>query len=227
MEQRLGEKMFCDFREPKRLLGMLGDIGQVTELETGDYMFFASGDLSVVIERATIGDLLSKLTSGRLYDQLQRISAFDVAILLLEGVYSPGRDGKIRLPHGELGFRYEAVENLLLDAQLRGIILARTPSLEASARLIRGYYHYLTKEEHRFQVKKRRFFSFAGKVTPQMQLVCSLPGINYVLGQRLLDHFGVPLTVFQAEVEALAEVEGIGRGKAEAIHQVLRRGDAD
>jgi len=216
--------LLMDRREPKEILKRLDDIGEVTELATGDYMFFGSGDLSVVIERAAIGDLLSKLTSGRLHEQLRRMSGFDVPVLLLEGVYSPSRDGFVRLPHGELGFRYEAVENLLLDAQLHGVILARTPSLEASARLIRGYYGYLTKEGHRLRVGKRRFFSF-GKVTPQMQLVCALPGVDYVLGRRLLDRFGTPLGVFSAGEDALAEVEGIGKAKARGIHQALRSGD--
>lgn len=217
--------LLIDRREPEKLKKMLLDLGEESELAYGDYMWFSAQDLSVVVERKAIGDLLSSLSSGRLYSQFQNIATFDIPILLVEGIYSPSENGFIRLPSTELRFRYEAVENLLLDAQMRGIILARTPSLEASARLIRGYYKYLTSSNHRFQVRKLRYFSYTGKVTPQIRLVCALPGVDYVLGQRLLDYFGTPIGVFTATPSELADVEGIGRKKAEVIYESLRTGD--
>lgn len=213
-----------DRREPKRLKEMLADIGEETELKRGDYLFFSADDLSICIERAAVGDLLSKISSGRLYTQLKEITRFDVPILLVEGIYSPTKDGYIRMPQVELRWNYHSVENILLDAQLRGVILARTPSLEASARLIRGYYHYFSKEGHRFEIKKQRFFTYSAKVTPQLQLVCALPGVNWQLGHRLLDLFGSPLAVFVADERVLQEVDGIGKKKANLIHGTLRQG---
>lgn len=217
-------KLFLDNREPRTLIDMLSDIGEVTTLTTGDYLGITDS-LTWAIERKAIGDLLSSLTDGRLYEQLKRlIDSVDVPILLLENIYSSTHNGYIRLPSKELGFRYESVENLLLDAQMRGIILARTPSLEASAKLIRGYNHYFSKEGHRFEVKKQRLFSYSAKVTPQLQLVCALPGVNWQLGHRLLDLFGSPLAVFVADEKILQAVDGIGKKKARVIRATLREG---
>lgn len=215
--------MLADRREPKKLLRLLSDVAEVRELAVGDYLFFGRGDLSVLLERKTVGDFLSSLTTGRLYDQLRGITRFDVPILLLEGVYSRTKEGKVRLPGRELGFSYQAVENLLLDAQLRGIILARSPNIEASAMLIRGYYEYFTKEGHRFELRKQRFFTYSGKVTPALRLVCALPGVEVTTGYRLLAHFGCALNVFTAPLSELMRVRGIGREKAKKIYEALRR----
>lgn len=203
---------------------MLSDIGKETKLARGDYFFFSTDDLSVCIERAAVGDLLSKISSGRLYSQLRGITSFDVPVLLVEGIYSITSGGFIRMPQVELRWNYQSLENILLDAQLRGVILARTTSLEASAKLIRGYYQYFSREGHRFEVRKQRFFSYSAKVTPQLQMVCALPGVNWQLGHRLLDRFGTPLAVFVADEKVLQGIDGIGKKKAKVIRETLREG---
>lgn len=216
------QKILIDRREPRRLREALSDIGEETELGVGDYVMFTADDLSVAIERAAIGDLLSKVTDGRLYSQLQGITQFDIPILLVEGVYSPASDGRIRLPSVEFNWKYDSLENLLLDAQLRGIILSRTPSLEATARLIRAYHGYFSKGSAKFQVRKERLFSYNARVTPQLRLVSALPQVNWQLAHRLLDRFGTPLDVFSSEPADLQSVNGVGKAKSEEIYNVLR-----
>ena len=112
---------------------------------------------------------------------------------------------------------------MILSAQMHGIILARTPSLWASSQLIRGYFKYLGqgKPDHRFDIKKQRHFSYDGKVSPQLRLVCALPNIGAELGQRLLKEFKNPIGVFVAHSDELQEVEGIGEKTAEGIIKTL------
>ena len=59
----------------------------------------------------------------------------------------------------------------------------------------------------------------------QMQrfIVEGLPGISATMAERLLLHFGTVERIMTASEEELMEVEGIGKKKARAIREVLRK----
>ena len=82
-----------DVYEPRKIKELLVDIAEEDILARGDYFFLTPDDLSVCIERKTIGDLLSTIADGRFYGQLEKITQFDIPVLLVEGIYSCNRTG--------------------------------------------------------------------------------------------------------------------------------------
>ena len=55
----------------------------------------------------------------------------------------------------------------------------------------------------------------------QIYVVSSLPGIGDELARRLLSNFKTIRKVFQADVNDLNKVEGVGRAKAERMSKLL------
>jgi len=199
------------------------DIGEVVELRWGDYLFISHDDLSLCIEDKTVPGILSDLISGRLYTQLQGLSEMvDIPILLLRGVYAPTHDGFIRTPSITMTWRYSSLENLLLDAYLKGILVVKVPSGKAAVQLIRSYYQYAQKPDHKFQIRRLKLMSYSAEVPAALYLVSALPGINTVLARALLERFENPLGVFTASEDDLVQVDGIGRKRAQAIRKALQ-----
>ena len=55
----------------------------------------------------------------------------------------------------------------------------------------------------------------------QLHIIASLPGIGSKLSDRLLKRFGTIRSVFQASQQSIAEVEGVGKSKAQKIRTLL------
>jgi Fanconi anemia group M protein len=77
------------------------------------------------------------------------------------------------------------------------------------------------------QATRKRDLSVRGKkpvLSPaalQEYIIAGLPGINTTLAKRLLVHFGNISAVVNASADQLAEVQGIGKKKAQAIRKAL------
>ena len=57
----------------------------------------------------------------------------------------------------------------------------------------------------------------------QKYIIESLPNVSAVLARRLLEKFGTVRNIMNASKKELMDVEGIGKGKAESIYEVLNK----
>ena len=174
----------------------------------GDYIISDE----VAIERKTVKDFAQTLQSRELFGQLQHLKeAYNKPLLLIEGddLYQSSIN-----PNAIRG----ALAAISIDMN---ISIIWTKNAEESAAMIAT----ITKREQLERKKKPQIKKQSGKDLDRIQinLISTLPEINYTLAKRLLDHFKTPREVFSAHPDQLKEVHGIGLNKANSIDVVLSK----
>ncbi len=203
-------KIIADTREVfsgvPELLSVKADV-EVKHLPVGDYIL----SQRICVERKRAEDFLESLIRKRIFNQVSRLKeAYEKPILVIEdeGLFSRNIDRRAV---------YGAIACLLTDYEIPVI---RTRDAEETASLL---YAIASRE----QFRKKKEVALRGK-KPDMSLkekqqfiVEGLPYISAVLAKRLLSHFKSVKRIFNAEIEELRKVEGIGKKKAEAIKEVI------
>ncbi|MEX2721991.1 MAG: DEAD/DEAH box helicase [Candidatus Wukongarchaeota archaeon] len=183
---------------------------QVKRLSVGDYVVSDR----VAIERKEVGDFLNSITDGRLFQQIIDLkNSFSKPILLLEGeeLYSK----KAINPQAIYG----AIASIAIDF---GIPILWSKSGEESALIISTIARREQLEKER-TIIMRHEKPAVDEDEKQKFLVAGLPNIDSVLATRLLETFGTPLDVFNADEEMLQKARGIGPKTAKIIRKILTR----
>ncbi|MBX5326481.1 MAG: ERCC4 domain-containing protein [Candidatus Bathyarchaeia archaeon] len=206
-------RVIVDEREKNsRVPRFLKNLGLQVEprlLEVADYVVSPE----CAIERKQESDFLKSLYSGRLFDQIRRLSErYFRPVLIVEGEL-PLTVKRMEKP----GAFWGALTSLMF---MYNVNVFFTPDAEQTAQLI----HSLAKRKNKippsipFVHKKPKSTSIE---KTQVHLVASLPGLGPVLAKRLLEHFQSVRKVFAASVAELSTVKGVGRTKAEKIVKTL------
>jgi len=188
-----------DKREEKsgvpKILLKLGVSLRYEFLEVGDYLL--PGD--ILIERKEVGDFLSSLLDGRLFDQASNlVKVSENPTILIEGDFS-----KIFARFENKAAIWGAIASLGYDFKLT---LLYTPSPEETANLIAIISKRSPKrEEYHLKPKRKR----ADINELQLNIVASLPGVGVVRAKRLLEKLGTVRAVFSADVGQLSRLGGI------------------
>ncbi len=217
-----------DPRGHRKIADALSDISETATLAHGD-CFWMDDRFTWGVEIKSFANLLSSIVTvneetgySQLYTQLKNLVDFyDIPILLVYGIWSPTKDGTIKIPEKKepFGWRYASIEGLLFDAWAKGVCPITRSSAFAASLTIRALYNYSQKEGRTLELRKAKFFSYTGETDHPLRIVCSLPGINMVLGRRVLKHFGNARTAFASE--DWAGVTGIGRKRNNAVQEIL------
>jgi len=188
-----------DKREEKsgvpKILSRLGISLRYELLEVGDYLL--PGD--ILIERKEVGDFLSSLLDGRLFDQASNlVKVSENPTILIEGDLS-----KIFARFENKAAIWGAIASLGYDFKLT---LLYTPSPEETANLIAMISKRSPKkEEYHLKPKKKK----ADIHELQLNIVASLPGVGIVRAKRLLERLGTVRAVFSADASQLSRLGGI------------------
>lgn len=183
---------------------------QVKRLPVGDYVVSDR----VAIERKEVSDFLNSIIDGRLFQQIIELKdSFSKPILLLEGeeLYSK----KAINPQAVYG----AIASIAIDF---GIPIIWSKSGEESALIISTIARREQLEKERTIIMRHEKPAI-DEDEKQKFLVAGLPYIDSVLATRLLETFGTPLDIFNADEELLQEVRGIGPKTARIIRKILTR----
>ncbi|HUR61245.1 MAG TPA: DEAD/DEAH box helicase [Candidatus Thermoplasmatota archaeon] len=205
-----GPKVLFDHREQSgAVVRHLHEMGCTLEARQLDIADFILSD-RVAVERKTCADFVDSLVDGRLFEQMRQLKSYPRPFLVLEGESLHGH--RSLSPEAILG----AVASVTVDY---GIPILQTRDGLETARFL----HAAAKREQEREGRKLavRPGKPASDEELRLFLVCGLPGISEVLGQRLLEAFGTPERVFAASAQELSEVEGIGGAKASEIRRIL------
>jgi len=167
----------------------------------------------VVIEKKLVQDFIKSITDKRLFQQMRSMKDnFEKPILIIEGE--------------------ESLYGMLQPNIIRGALAAITVDLSIPIIWTRdladtaGLVYWIAKRE---QIDEKRDIDLRNKKIPetieeqQAYLVASLPDVSSVRAKALLEHFKTPQKVFNATVEELQEVKGIGEKIAQKIKKVLEK----
>lgn len=165
----------------------------------------------VAVERKTAGDFVDSIIDNRLFDQIQDLSDYRKPLMLIEGhnIYSQ-RNIDEKAVRG-------ALSSVALDY---GIPVIWSTGEDDTTEI-------LLQIAEREQEEKDKDVAIRGNAsgrTLRQQkefIVAGLPGVNTKIARRLLEEFGDAGSVFEASLEELQEVEGIGTKKAESIREIL------
>lgn len=191
-----------------KLLESYGAQVIMRSIEIGDYILSDR----VAIERKTTEDFLNSIKDGRLFDQLKELNRnFDSPVLILEGngLFSLSR----MHPNAVRGVIASIVTNYKVP------ILPTTGIEETAAQMF-----WIAKRE---QEDEKKPISIRGKKKAetmkekQEYLIAGLPNVSKVTAERLLNHFGSPINVFNASENDLVEVKGVGKLTAKGIKSIL------
>lgn len=204
-------RIIVDEREKKsgipKLLKSIGLNLEMKSLPVGDYIVGPE----TVVERKSIHDLMSSVFDGRLFDQCSRLKEhFQYPIVLMEG----NVDEIEEIIDNPLIF-YGAVSRVALDFK---IPIIPTPSAEHTAKLL---ISLCTKREATTGPFLKKIRKSTDLQRQQLSVLCSLPGVGEKIAVRMLEKFGSPLKVLDANTNDLAKVEGLGRARAEKIKKML------
>jgi ERCC4-related helicase len=193
----------------KKLSEMGVDV-DVKQLEVADFLVSER----VAVERKTVSDFLQSLVDGRLMSQMSEMARnFESPIVIIEG--NPGQ------LYTERNINPNAIRGAISSIAVNfGIPIIYTTGTEDTA----AFIYVLAKREQEGKAKEialrgeKRAMSLSEW---QRFVVESLPNVSSVIAKRLLSHFGSVEKVINASEKELQDVEGIGKGKAERIKEII------
>ncbi len=180
---------------------------RMDHLATGDYL--VNGE--ALVERKTIRDFVASLLDGRLFPQVARLAHSPYrSLLLIEGP----------TPASLPDVHHHSVEGALVSiATMWRIPVLHSSGPEQSARMLRFLAEQVRGPHERIL---RRFDRRPKRLASRrLFLLQGLPGVGPALAQRLLAHFGSIERIVTADAATLAEVPGIGGGKAARIRELV------
>jgi len=180
---------------------------ETSQLTTGDYII--SEDTA--IERKSVEDFLESLIDGRLFSQVKTLKEqYMNPVMILEG---EGLHHKRNISDNAV---YGALASLVSDF---GLPIISTENEEETASLINAMVSRKKGIKGTRSVRKDK--ASMSTFDQKKFIIEGLPSISGTLAERLLDHFGSVRAVFEADIEALQNVKGIGPETAEKIIKVL------
>jgi ERCC4-type nuclease len=219
--------------EAKELLGET----LIDRLNAGDYVFLDRGNQFTGIERSEIGNLVQKILSGELEEQLRKCQDFyNSIILMVEGIYD-GVDGLLAVyklgsrgyyrchvyPHTQYGF----VMATLTSLSEMGIEIVQTPNFLSSMEVIRHIYTQRTRPEgERTLFKKTRAIQIPTKLTrnpavPRLMALC--PRLPEKVAIRLINQYGSIWSILNTDEKELIKVEGFSKGLLSRLKESIGR----
>ncbi|MGA1792366.1 MAG: DEAD/DEAH box helicase [Thermoplasmatota archaeon] len=171
----------------------------------------------VVVERKTAQDLSDSLVDGRLFEQVTRLREnFDRPLIVVEG------DDPFNRRNIKKNALYGALASITVDYNVPVIF---TTGPEQTAEFLMVLARRESKEGKRPSPAARSKRN--GTQDAQVRVLSGIPGISTMLAGRLISHFGSLEKVFNADMDELVQVEGIGKRKAKEIRSLLSQDRSD
>jgi ERCC4-type nuclease len=212
--------IIIDSAEPseikERLREMLGDEAKVQAIPIGDYAIFGE-EKDALITRKTYPDMVKSARVGHLWSELNRMADSEVErqALILEGD-----------PYGgyEYGhFTFPEVCGIMLAVALEyGLPIIPSRNVSQTANILAQLNKKLGKGKVDRHFKVRHLPKIREEDIPVF-IVQGIKNIGAAKAKSLLGVFGTPLNIFNADIDELREVDGIGRKMATQIHNSVRQ----
>lgn len=223
-----GVVMFVAPTEPKTLKDMVGGVVSPLPEEHGVDFMWGSELGKVGVQRKVFpGDFLSSIHDGRLNREYQLMKELDFAVLLLEGPQRWTSEGELISDRGSQLYRWTFQQHCgyLASVHLRGVCVAATGSQRDTYNYLNHLQVWSNKGNHsgldqRPPATPQNPWGRITNVDYQSYLLQGLPGVGPGLAMAIIETIGFPLR-FDASVEELMEVPGIGRKTAERIVRVF------
>lgn len=226
--------------EKRKLHPLLEDIAALGRLEFGDISFESHDGKKIGLERKTLRDLLSSMTTGRLlgHQVPGLLNMYDVTYLIVEGVWKASpksaalltRCGKKWIPirFGKRFYTHREFYSFLNSLEiLFGIHCITTYSIVQTACVVRALHHWWNKPEHHTEIGAKPMLDISKYNTVLFRWAYCLPGVGKKKAKAVSEYFTSPVDLATAQEKVFEEVPGIGKNLARSIYKSIHEGDGD
>lgn len=198
-----------DRREDEFIKETLIHLGAEVEIQTLSIGDFICSE-NTVIERKTKHDLEASIIDGRLFEQLKRLKeTFECVIILVEGTKSAERININALKGAQAAIMTDYGASLIF-----------TKDKQETADIVFSIAkHEQTAKKQRIRIKAHKKAHSLGE--QQRAVIEALPLVGPQLAIDLLDHFGSIENIISADEKDLAEVNNMGKKKAQILKHIF------
>lgn len=208
------------------ILRDLGRVSPITEKFGADFLITSKSFGLVGVQRKEIKDLVASVRDGRLQREVAQMKALGQGIFLIEGKVQWTTDGS--LLSGGIEWTLAQHVGVVLSLNSDGFWTISTSDIVETREWLLKCMKWLGTEVS----KHRSIRSRPGPVGKSIwgtnksrdwaiHLLQSFEGIGYELACRIYDEFGGLPMQWSVDVEELARVKGIGKGRAERLMEAL------
>ena len=195
-----------------------------------DIYWIGYNNITYTLERKTASQVVSEM-GYRLDEQLTKHTQHvDEVGLIIEGIATPLEGGGTQFwgqsqdndffyktRHSPIG--YEAFSAYLWRLDRQGIAVYTFANLDSLCLGVASIISNTNKSEHRGLGNYRKTRKIERDITPQEQLLMSLPGVGPRTAKVILDQYATPFNFFEAGVP----VKGMSQAKYEEIMKMVGR----
>ncbi len=196
------------------LINTQGVTATKQRLSVGDYRV----DNRLLFERKTLLDLTFSIKDGRLFHQALKLAESPLhGIVILEGTSASLKDS---------GMRREAIQGALITLSVHfGIPLLRSMDQQETVQLML----HTARQARTFAqgALPRHAKRPKGRRQTQLDILQGLPGVGPERARTLLETFGSVEAVFNAAIDQLTAIDGIGLNTAQRIRWAVQETTTD
>ena len=204
------------------LLKKAGAVIDFSQLKVGDYVVSSE----TVVERKTVGDLISSIYDGRLFVQCSDlVKYYQKPLLVVQGNIAElaenpedKEDTDNRLYAERMPLAYDALITVATEFR---IPIIHTPSPEQTAQLLVTLVNRSLREGKATGPLLRKIKKENPFYIQQLSVLASLPGVGEKLAARMLKKFDTPIRALNASAAELSIIPGFGLARAERVRKVL------
>lgn len=217
-----------------RQLRIAGASANVSSLPVADFRWVLEPEEEgkpwsvVFVERKKMMDLLGSAEDGRLTRFIDETGGLDPPANQIRAVLVEGDQFDPRSAGGR-EWTAESVDNLLVSLQMAGVLVLRSPDIDASIERIVDFWKYTGKDSHTSLMRVQLPQPEGGYIDPQqraaVRILMGLPGWGEARAKAALKEFGsvysVLVAVLKDEPKGFQGVKGIGPGLVTKAREFL------
>jgi len=215
--------------EPRKAFFKQGIPSSVPEEFGCDLLAFV-GEEKVGAQIKTIPeDFIASIEDGRLQKELSLMKQISYPLLILEGQFKFVGD-ELVVNRRVTRFTKEGIRNLLRSCLLQfGVPYEYSENAHETVQIWESFLDYIGKPHHNSLKTRPKAMQWGGIDEQLLFFIQGLPRIGYSRALALINNFGSIHAICNANVDDLAQVEGIGEKTARTIYEFIRRryGQAD
>lgn len=200
----------------------LGRVSSVPEQHGADVLMIGHWG-TFGVQRKEVKDLVNSIRGGRVAKELGQMTSLNYAAWIVEGKWNWTAEGaSLTVPT----FTASQYRGVVFSIQSRGYWLLESSTMIATIESLSQLSGWLEKDSHESLMRRPNPQAVWGRVDNKdwgCHILQSFEGISYKLAGRIYDHFGGVPMAWNATVEELMEVEGIGEKKAIKMHNAMVR----
>ena len=206
--------IIVDDREPKHISTSLKRRKcnvEVKQLGIGDYLL----DDGVIIERKEGQDFISSMQSGRLWEQLKQMSQYKhpMVCIVMNNIWKYFYFSRGKYLHKSF---FGAIKTVVMKYNIPVITFYDEDD----------FLRYLERIEHSTSTGSRHTTELMRRPKTmkerQENLISCAANVSIKTAQKLLNHFGSPYWIAQAQIDDIAEVSGVGKKTATNVYNVFK-----